>query len=178
MAAGPLSGRSSSPNTHWAGRGDRIMAVLDAAYTQKLRWGMLALVGFGTVGVTAELLLIGHWEDSNQAIPLVVAAIGLVAVVLSAIAPGVGTLRLLQFAMLLFMGTGVIGVTLHAEANAEFQLESDPALSGMALAVKVLEATAPPALAPGLLIQLGLLGLLFTYKHPALAERERQGEPA
>jgi len=43
----------------------------------------------------------------------------------------------------------------------------------------VVEATAPPALSPGLLVQLGLLGLVYTYRHPALgaAERESQGDP-
>jgi hypothetical protein len=32
-------------------------------------------------------------------------------------------------------------------------------------------AKAPPALAPAGLIQLGLLGLLYTYRHPALQLR-------
>ncbi len=67
---------------------------------------------------------------------------------------------------------GIIGITLHYQANAEFQREIDPALGGLALFWKVVEATAPPALAPGVMVQLGLLGLVYTYKHPALGEQE------
>ena len=79
-------------------------------------------------------------------------------------------MRLLQFVMLTYIGTGVIGITLHFKANAEFQREIDPSLGGLALFWKVVEATAPPALAPGVMVQLGLLGLVYTYKHPALNE--------
>lgn len=137
-----------------------------------IRGAVLALVALGTTGLSTELLLIGHVEDSNQLIPIVVAAFGLLAIVAVALKPGVGTLRLLQFAMLTYIGTGVIGITLHYKANAEFQREIDPSLGGMALFWKVVEATAPPALAPGVMVQLGLLGLVYTYKHPALREQD------
>jgi hypothetical protein len=44
----------------------------------------------------------------------------------------------------------------------EFQLEMDPTLGGMALLLKVMHAKAPPALAPGNMVLLGLLGLIST----------------
>jgi hypothetical protein len=142
----------------------------EAAAIAFIRRAILALVALGTIAMSIELLLIGHSEDTDQLIPLVVAALGLLAVVAVAVAPRVGTLRLLQFLMLTYMGTGVIGMTLHFKANAEFQREIDPSLGGQALFWKVVEATAPPALAPGVMVQLGLLGLVYTYKHPALSE--------
>ncbi|HYJ16246.1 MAG TPA: hypothetical protein VE170_12200 [Candidatus Limnocylindria bacterium] len=37
-------------------------------------------------------------------------------------------------------------------------------------------AKAPPLLAPGSMVQLGLLGLAYTYKHPALKSSQRKGE--
>jgi hypothetical protein len=64
-----------------------------------------------------------------------------------------------------------IGFVLHYRANAEFQLDIDPSARGPALWMKVLRAKAPPALAPGVLAHLGLLGLAYTDRHPALAER-------
>jgi hypothetical protein len=140
-----------------------------------IRSALLALVTLGTLGMSAELLLIGHLEDSNQVIPLVVAAAGLVTILAVAVRPGIGTIRVLQFVMLSYAGTGIIGIALHYQANAEFQREIDPALTGLALFWKVVEATAPPALAPGVMVQLGLLGLVFTYKHPALGEQEFDG---
>jgi hypothetical protein len=140
-----------------------------------IRLSLLALVALGTVGMSVELLLIGHSEDGNQLIPLAVAAVGLVTVAAAAVRPRAGLIRLLQFVMLTYAGTGIIGITLHYQANAEFQREIDPALGGLALFWKVVEATAPPALAPGVMVQLGLLGLVYTYKHPALGEQEFAG---
>jgi hypothetical protein len=44
----------------------------------------------------------------------------------------------------------------------------DAALSGLALYQKAILAKSPPALAPGAMIQLGLIGLAYTFRHPAL----------
>ena len=57
---------------------------------------------------------------------------------------------------------------LHLRASIEFQREIQPSLSTMALAMKAVRAKAPPALAPGALVQLGLLGLIYTFRHPSL----------
>ena len=71
----------------------------------------------------------------------------------------------------LVMVAGAIGITLHYQGNVEFQLEVHPELSGWALFANVLHAKAPPALAPGVMAQLGFLGLIYTVKHPALRDR-------
>ena len=146
----------------------------------KIRTFLLLVIAGGTVAMAVDLLLIGHYEDSNQLIPLAVGAVGLLVMLAVATRPGVTTIRVMQFVMLCFIGTGVIGVTLHFQANAEFQREIDPAISTRDLVWKVVEATAPPALSPGVLVQLGLLGLVYTYKHPAVGAaelaRESQGE--
>jgi hypothetical protein len=73
--------------------------------------------------------------------------------------------------MLLYAGSGVIGITLHYEKNVALQHEADPQLHGLALMKKVVTSTAPPALAPGLMVQLALLGLTFTYKHPGIRDQ-------
>jgi hypothetical protein len=122
--------------------------------------------------MVADLLFIGHFEDTNQLIPLVMAGAGLASLGWVAIWPGIAALRAMQFVMLCFIGTGFIGITLHFQANAEFQREIDPAISTRDLFWKVTSATAPPALSPGLMVQLGVLGLVYTYKHPALREQE------
>ena len=49
-------------------------------------------------------------------------------------------------------------------------------LAGMALFWAAIGAKAPPLLAPGSMVQLGLLGLAYTYKHPALKRSQRKGE--
>ena len=122
--------------------------------------------------MTVELLLVGHYEDANQLIPLAVAALGLTAVIWVALSGRIVALRTLQFVMLLYAGSGVIGVTLHYKANVTLQHEADPNLQGFALVKKVIRSAAPPALAPGLMVQLALLGLAYTYKHPSLRSLE------
>ncbi len=53
--------------------------------------------------------------------------------------------------MVLAIASAGIGFVLHFRANAEFQLDIDPSMRGLALWMKVLQAKAPPALAPGVM---------------------------
>jgi len=71
--------------------------------------------------------------------------------------------------MLLLMAAGTAGVWLHYAGGLEFQSDMDPTLSRSRLFWKVLHMQAPPALAPGVLVQLGLLGLIATYKDPLVS---------
>jgi hypothetical protein len=70
--------------------------------------------------------------------------------------------------MWLCVAAGVAGLVLHAKGNLEWALERDESLRGWPLIWKILRG-ATPLLAPGAMAQLGLLGLVFTYRHPALA---------
>ena len=85
------------------------------------------------------------------------------------VAPDGRSVRTLRGLMALFVVAGITGVGLHFRGAAEFQAEMDPGQSRWALVTKSLHAKAPPVLAPGLMVQVGLLGLLSTYRHPALA---------
>ena len=133
---------------------------------------LLAILIVGIAGISLELWLMAHTEDVYQLIPLWLAALGVIAIATVALRPSGGTVRLFQAVMALFLISGVVGAYLHFEVNMEFQLEMDPALSGMALYRKAILAKSPPALAPGAMIQLGLIGLAYTFRHPAL-ERGR-----
>ena len=130
---------------------------------------LLAILLLGIVGISAELLLMAHTEDVYQLIPLWLAGVALITVALAALRPSPGTIRLFQAVMVLFLLSGLVGTYLHFQVNMEFQLEMDSALSGMALYRKAILAKTPPALAPGAMIQLGLIGLAYTFRHPALA---------
>jgi len=94
--------------------------------------------------------------------------IGLIATAAVYVRPGVRTLKVFRIVMVLFIAIGVLGLYFHFKGNVEFALERDPSLSGFRLVWKSLRG-ATPALAPGALSQLGLLGLVFTFRHPALA---------
>jgi hypothetical protein len=138
-------------------------------------WRRLALylLVFGTVGVSAELLLLEHFEDSAQWIPLALLGVGLIAALAVALRPGPRLVRALRGVMLLFVLSGVAGIYFHLKANVEFELELRPSMAGGELVIESLKG-AMPALAPGTMVQLGLLGLLVCYRHPALRDRAKQ----
>ena len=127
---------------------------------------LLTILLLGMAGVSLELWLMAHTEDFYQLIPLWLAAAGTVMSVVVAMRPSLASVRLFQAVMALFLVSGVIGMVLHFQVNIEFQQEMDAALSGLALFQKAILAKSPPALAPGAMIQLGLIGLAYTFRHP------------
>jgi hypothetical protein len=129
---------------------------------------ILFILLLGMVGTLVELVLLAHDEDVNQWIPLVLLALGTLSMVWAAIRPARRVIRLVQILMAFFILAGMVGVVLHFQANMEFQTELDPSASGLPLWMKAIRAKAPPALAPGVMVQLGLLGLVYTFRHPSL----------
>lgn len=132
------------------------------------------LVGVG--GISVELWLLGHYEELDQFIPLGLSVVGTITILAAAFKPMRITVRLLQVVMLLFVVSGLVGVWYHFLATTEFQLEMDPSLRGWALFRKAIVAKAPPALAPGAMIQLGLIGLAYTFRHPTLRGLTPRGD--
>ena len=140
---------------------------------RSLRPLLLAVVLIGLVGLQIELALLKHAESLQQWIPHVALMIGLLATAGVYFRPSPATVRLFRAIMLAFLAVGALGVLLHLKGNVEFALERDPSLSGLGLIWKALRG-ATPALAPGAMAQLGLLGLLYTYQHPAVAGHSTQ----
>ena len=133
-----------------------------------LRRGILAVFVLGVVGSVAELLLLGHDEDLPQFIPLVLFAGALALLIWIAVTASRLAFLVFRGTMALFIVAGLLGSWLHFQANREFQLEVDPSLAGWALLAESLQAKSPPALAPGVMVQFGLLGLAWTFRHPQL----------
>jgi len=138
------------------------MTLTPLQAVRRLLFGILML---GMTGTVVELLLLKHDEDWIQLIPLVLLAVGVVAVVTHAVRPTPAAAGVVRVTMVGFVAAGVAGLYFHYRANVEFQLEGDPALSGRALVMKALEAKTPPALAPGVMVQLGLIGLAYTFRY-------------
>jgi hypothetical protein len=134
------------------------------------RW-LLALVAFGLCGTLVELVLLGHYEDSWQLVPLFLIPFALVAVATQFRARSAGSVYLLRVAMTALIVAGVLGAVLHYRGNLEFQLEMDRTQSRWQIFSKAIRAKTPPALAPGVMAQLGLLGLLSTYRHASTGRR-------
>jgi hypothetical protein len=77
--------------------------------------------------------------------------------------PRAWTLTVVRLVMVLFIVSGVLGMYLHFRGSREFQLEMDPSMGGTVLMWKVLRAKSPPTLSPGTMVQMGILGLGYTY---------------
>jgi hypothetical protein len=132
-----------------------------------LRRLLLLLVLLGMLGTAVDLLLLEHYQDAGQLAPLALITMGL-PIAGMALAGGRNAVLIFRIWMVFFVFAGAIGIVLHYNGNMEFQKEMDPSQHGWPLFVAIIRAKAPPALAPAAMIQLGLLGLAFTYRHPAL----------
>ena len=134
---------------------------------RSLRGLLLLLIQLGIVGLLAELILLEHTESATQWIPLLSLTAGLVTGLAVALRASPATVRAFRVVMGVCVVAGLLGVWFHLQGNMEFERERDASLSGLKLLWESLRG-ATPALAPGALFQLGLLGLAYAYRHPAL----------
>jgi hypothetical protein len=132
-----------------------------------LRRFLAAIFLLGSIGLAAELIFVGHVQDVWQQIPLALIALGAATLVWHASRPNAWSLKLVRVAAALLVAGGVLGVALHYQSNVEFEREMYPDLSGFQLVREALSG-ALPALAPGALVQLGLVGLAYTYQEKPL----------
>lgn len=138
-----------------------------------LRRILLFLVMLGLIGLLVELALLEHTDSWQQILPFGVLGLGLITALALVIRTTHANLRAFQAAMLLSLAAGVLGLVLHFQGNIAFERELEPDSGGALLVWHALRG-ATPALAPGAMIQIGLLGLVLTYRHPAA----RRGTPA
>jgi uncharacterized membrane protein len=141
-------------------------ARADSTGTDRLRplrrWILIILV-LGLVGTVTELVLLEHYEQPLQFVPLVliVAAVGVLWWEFRR--HDLASRRATQIVMALFVLAGFVGFAAHFRGSAEYQLELNPDMSNWELLEKILHAKAPPLLAPGMMLQLGLLGLAYVF---------------
>jgi hypothetical protein len=126
------------------------------------RW-ILGVLVLGLLGTVTELILLEHYEQPMQFVPLALIVLALAALGWHFARDDLASRRALQVVMALFVLAGFVGSIVHFLGSAEFQLELDPSMSTWDLIVKVMRAKAPPVLAPGMMLQLGLLGLAYVF---------------
>jgi hypothetical protein len=138
--------------------------------TTTLRRFALALAAIGAVGTLLELTLIKHYASKDQVIPYVLLGLSALGVIAVTVRPTALVLRVFQVVMVVtILGSG-IGMLEHLKVNARnagaitdndrFPTTPSAILAGV--------NGFAPLLAPGVLAQVGLLGLAFTYRHPNL----------
>jgi hypothetical protein len=126
------------------------------------RWILVILV-LGLLGTVTELVLLEHYEQPLQFVPLILIVAALGALWWELRRRDVASRRATQIVMALFVLAGFAGFAAHFYGSAEYQLELNPDMSNWELLEKILRAKAPPLLAPGMMLQLGLLGLAYVF---------------
>jgi hypothetical protein len=111
-----------------------------------------------------------------QWVPVALLAVAGVVLAWNAMGRGAASLRVLKVLMWLFLAAGVTGVLLHFRGAMEFQLEINPNGPRWELIKKAVQAQAPPFLAPGVMSQLGLIGLAYSYLGSGSDEKRREAK--
>ena len=142
------------------------MPAITADPLRTVRRVLAAILVVGLVGSGVELLLLKHTDGLWQILPLILIGAALLVLGWHAAAPGRASVRAVQAMMLICVLSGLAGVLLHYRGNVEWELERMPGTHGWELFRHAIMG-ATPALAPGTMLQLGLVGLLFCYRHPA-----------
>ncbi len=132
-----------------------------------LRRGILALLALGCGGALSELLLLEHYGEWRQLIPLALLTLTLLVILWHWTTGERRSLRALQLQGIALVIAGSMGVVFHLLGNLEAERDLNPDSVGWMLYREIFRGDAP-ALAPGTLVQFGLLALLYAYRHPAL----------
>jgi hypothetical protein len=127
---------------------------------------LLLVVLISAAGTLTELFLLEHTEEVYQLIPVGLLGLVLISTLLVLIAPRSWSVTLFRGVLILCLMSAAVGLYLHYIANVEFVLERHPRLSGVAL-FKSAMMGGMPALAPGAMAQIALIGLLATWPRPA-----------
>jgi uncharacterized membrane protein len=128
-----------------------------------LRVWILGILALGLLGTVTELVLLEHYEEPLQFVPLILIAAVLPTLWWEFTRRNLASRRTMQVLMALFVIAGCVGFAAHFHGSAEYQLELNPDMSNWELLEKILRAKAPPLLAPGMMLQLGLLGLAYVF---------------
>lgn len=107
-----------------------------------------------------ELYLLGHYEDIQQLIPILCIGVSLILVVVLFFRRTDLTIGLFKIVLAISALSGVYGAFLHLRANFEFEQEMKPTAGNWDLILDSLSG-ALPALAPGSMIALALIGYIY-----------------
>ena len=132
-----------------------------------LRTVVLAIFLLGVAGIAIELVLLEHYDDAWQWTPFVLFGLSTLVLLWYWITRRGAAIAAFRAVMALFVASGALGIFLHYDGNVEFEREMSPEVVGWPLFWEAVRG-ATPALAPGAMVQLGLIGLAFTIRHPAL----------
>jgi hypothetical protein len=130
-----------------------------------VRASLLGILLFGVVGMIVELVFLKHTEGVLEILPIGLMGAALLVVIWDALRRSTASRAILMAAMVGFIVTGLAGVWVHYDANLGFERESNPGATAEEVYRKAVTG-ATPTLAPGAMVELGLVGVLFALLQP------------
>ncbi len=137
---------------------------------ERLRRLLIGLAVFLVAGTLGELLVIEHYQETEQYIPIVMCVVALLALGAAILRPQRLTLQALRLVMLGMGLVSLLGLYYHVTGNFAFELEIRPNATLGDVFLQALGG-ANPLLAPGILGIAAVLALAATYYHPALTAK-------
>ncbi len=115
---------------------------------------------FMMLGTALELVLLGHYEDTQQLIPILCISVAILLMFVLFFRRTKLTIGIFKLLMLITALSGIYGTFLHLRANYEFEQEMKPTTAGWDLFLESLSG-ALPTLAPCSMIVLALIGYSY-----------------
>ncbi|MBK9749202.1 MAG: hypothetical protein IPO91_20815 [Chloroflexi bacterium] len=137
---------------------------------ERLRRLLIGLAVFLVAGTLGELLVIEHFQATEQYIPIVMCVVALLALGAAIVRPQRWTLQAMRLVMLGMGLVSLLGLYYHVTGNFAFELEIRPNATIGEVFLDALGG-ANPLLAPGILGIAAVLALASTYYHPALTAK-------
>lgn len=130
------------------------------AATQSIRFWIIAAILFMASGTVIELLLLSHYEDTWQLLPIILIGLSLICFLMTFWLRQNWVVQLLKLLLLGCVISGGLGVYFHLKANMEFEAEMHPTQSWSTTFLESLSG-ALPALAPGSMILFAIIGYIY-----------------
>lgn len=115
---------------------------------------------FMMTGTVMELYLLDHYEDVQQLIPILCIGAALLLLLILHFRRTLMLRKLFKWILAITAVSGVYGIYLHLNANFEFEQEMKPTAASWDLFLESFSG-ALPALAPGSMIVLALIGYSY-----------------
>jgi len=135
-----------------------------------IRTFILFIFVLGAVGSGLHLLLLGHSTGLLQLVPLVLIGLALLTIVWYGVTHSRRSVRVLRLLMGLFLLAGFVGMALHFRGSLHVELARTPDAGAWKLFWASVHGEYP-ILTPGWMALLGLIGGVYTFRHPVLLGR-------
>jgi len=131
---------------------------------------LLGLAVFMVVGTLGELIVIEHYQQTEQYFPIVISVVALISMGAAIVRPQRWTFQVMRAVMIVLGLVSLLGLYYHITGNFAFELEIRPNATLSEVFMDALGG-ANPLLAPGVLGIAAVLALASTYYHPALKSK-------